>query len=491
MRKNVAVIGAGFSGLSTACYLARDGYGVTVYESHGQPGGRARVLEAGGFRFDMGPSWYWMPDIIERFFADFGKQPSDYYSLKRLDPGYRIFFPGESADIPATMAQLEELFEKLEPGSASRLRSFLGEAGYKYHVGMRDLAYRPGQRISELLDRRLLFALFRLQLFGSLHKHIRRHFRDPRIISILEFPSLFLGALPANTPALYSLMNYADLVKGTWYPLGGMSSLVRGVETLASELGVQFSYNTDVSAINVEERRARSISTNKGVVNGFEAMVSSADYHFTDQQLLAPRDRRYDTSYWNSRKMAPSSLIFFLGVKGSVRGLIHHNLFFDRDFESHARSIYTSGSWPEKPLFYVCAPSKSDNTVAPPGHENLFVLVPLAPGLRYDQEKIDSCFAQVCARILSRTGFDVQKNLVFRQDYGHDEFVRDYHAFRGNAYGLANTLFQTAHLKPDMRHKKVKNLFMAGQLTVPGPGVPPALISGKLAAGQLVNYLSK
>lgn len=489
MTKNkVAIIGAGFSGLSAACYAAKYGFDVTVYEKHEQIGGRARSYESDGFTFDMGPSWYWMPDVFEKFFADFEKNVSDYYDLMRLSPGYRIFFKDDQLDVPASPEGIYQLFEKYEPGSSKNLEQFLAEAKYKYNAGMHDLVYKPGVSVSELLDIRLVSGIFKLDVFKSMSSHVRKFFKNEKLIQLLEFPVLFLGALPENTPALYSLMNYADLALGTWYPMGGMQKISQAMYTLAKELGVKFETNVDIKKIGVEQGVAKYLTADK-TYSQFDAVISSADYHFTEQKLLEPQYRKYSQDYWDSRKMAPSCLIYYIGVKGRVDHLLHHNLFFDEDFGVHAKDIYSHPKWPENPLFYVCCPSKTDPGVAPAGHENLFILIPVAPGLDDTPEIRNSYLKVVLSRLKAKTGFDVAANILHLRSYAPGNFVNDYNAFKGNAYGLANTLLQTAHLKPGIRNKKVKNLFFAGQLTVPGPGVPPALISGKLAAEQVLNYL--
>lgn len=485
-KKKVAIIGAGFSGLSSACYLAKFGYDVTVYEKHNQVGGRARSYTEDGFVFDMGPSWYWMPDVFETFFADFGKKVNDYYDLVRLSPGYRVFFNNEQLDVPASLDNIYALFEQHEPGSSNNLKRFLKEAEYKYHVGIHDLVHKPGIHLSELMDVRLIAGIFRLDVFKSMSSHVRKLFKNEKLIQLLEFPVLFLGALPQNTPALYSLMNYADLALGTWYPMGGMQKIGQGMYELALELGVKFETGVDISKIVVENGLAKSLSAGKNY-NGFDALVSSADYHFTEQKLLEPQYRRYDQKYWESRKMAPSCLIYYIGVKGKINNLLHHNLFFDADFNKHSHEIYTHPKWPDEPLFYVCCPSKTDASVAPKDCENLFILIPVAPGLTDSQEIRDAYLKKVFTRLKTKTSFDVEANMIHLKSYAPSNFIEDYNAFKGNAYGLANTLLQTAHLKPGIRSKKVKNLFYTGQLTVPGPGVPPALISGKLAAEQILN----
>ena len=488
MNKNkIAIIGAGFSGISAACYLAKSGYEVTVFEKHETLGGRCRSYTEDGFVFDMGPSWYWMPDVFEKFFADFGKKVSDFYELIRLSPSYRVFFSDDHFDIPASIEELYVLFEKYEPGSSANLSKFLKEAAYKYKVGIHELVYKPGVNISELMDARLILGIFRLDVLKSMSSHIRKLFKNEKLIQLLEFPVLFLGALPENTPALYSLMNYADLVLGTWYPKGGMFKIIEGMHRLALELGVKFEMGTDINSIQVENKIANSISAQKKYTD-FDALISSADYHFTEQKLLSAENRQYSEKYWESRKMAPSCLIYYIGVKGKIDNILHHNLFFDEDFGKHAQEIYTTPQWPEKPLFYVCCPSKTDDSVAPEGHENLFILIPVAPGISDTQEIRDRYFELVCNRIENKTGYKIKQNMVHYKSYAPSNFINDYNAFKGNAYGLANTLSQTAHLKPSIKSKKVKNLFYTGQLTVPGPGVPPSLISGKLVSEQILNF---
>lgn len=489
MNKNVSIIGAGFSGLAAACYLAKDGYQVTVYEKHRQIGGRARTINENGFVFDMGPSWYWMPDVFERFFNDFGKNVSDYYTLQKLSPGYRIYFKDDYMDVPASVEELYQLFEKHEKGSAVKLKKFLSEAEYKYKVGLQFME-KPGVELSELLDARLIGGVFKLDVFKSIRDHIAKSFKNPKLKQLLEFPVLFLGALPQNTPALYSLMNYADLVLGTWYPMGGMAAVPEAMKKLAIELGVKFETDVDIKKINVEGNLAKGVQAQKNYTD-FSALVSSADYHFTEQKLLPETHRQYSEKYWESRKMAPSSILFYIGINKKLPNLLHHNLLFDEDFEQHAKEIYTTPMWPTKPLLYVSCTSKTDPIVAPEGHENLTVLIPLAPGIHDSEELKEKYFNLAVERIENKIGEKFKDNIVFKKIYAPSNFVADYNSFKANAYGLANTLLQTAHLKPSIKSKKVKNLFYTGQLTVPGPGVPPSLVSGKLVAEQVKKYLGK
>lgn len=487
----IAVIGSGFSGLAAACFLAKEGYDVTVFEKNESAGGRARKFESQGFMFDMGPSWYWMPDVFETFFKAFGKKTSDYYTLTRLDPSYRVFFSQQVVwDIPAGVDELMKLFERIEPGSSPKLIKFLREGQHKYELGMQQLVYKPGLSVWELLDRNVLKGMLKLHVFQSLSNYVRKHFRDKHLIQLLEFPVLFLGATPANTPALYSLMNYADMSLGTWYPQGGMHKIIEAMVALAESLGVKFRFNSTVHEIIVEQNQVKGLRINNHEED-FEYVVAGADYHHVEQQLLPQPFRRYDQAYWDSRKLAPSSLIFYVGLNKKLTNLQHHNLFFDTDFGKHAEQIYGHPAWPDEPLFYVCCPSKTDDGVAPAGHENLFILMPSAPGLLDTEEIQKKFFNHIIGRLESLTGESIKENIVYYRHYGPTDFIKDYNAFKGNAYGLANTLMQTANLKPSIINKKVNNLFYTGQLTVPGPGVPPSIISGRVVAQQLIRHHKK
>ncbi len=485
--KKVGVIGSGFAGLAAASCLAQKNYDVTVFEKNSTTGGRARKFETDGFVFDMGPSWYWMPDVFEKYFALFGKKPSDFFDLHRLDPSYRVFYSNNDVwDIPAGEDNLCAYFEKIEKGSGAQLKQFLAEGKYKYEVGINKLVYKPGLSVSELIDFELLKGVFKLHVFESVSTYVKKHFADPRLIQLLEFPVLFLGAPADKTPALYTLMNYADVSLGTWYPMGGMHKIVEGMVNVAKELGVKFECNSEVEKINVQHNKVTGVQI-KGIEHSLDYLVAGADYHHVEQELLPSEYRRYSEEYWQKRVMAPSSLIYYLGVNKKVRGLLHHNLFFDRDFGKHAKEIYESPQWPTDPLFYVSVPSKTDASVAPEGHENIFLLLPVAPGLNDEESVREKYFNLMIDRIESLTGDSLRDNIVYKKSYAHSDFISDYHAFKGNAYGLANTIMQTANLKPSILNKTLPNLFYTGQLTVPGPGVPPSLISGQVVAGELIK----
>lgn len=492
--KKVIVIGSGFSGLSAATYLADAGCEVLVLEKNESSGGRARKFEAKGFTFDMGPSWYWMPGVFEDYFAHFGKKVSDYYMLKRLDPSYRIYWSDGPMDIPSDFAQLQQLFESIEPGSAKQLEAFLDEAKYKYEVGINKLVLKPGLSITEFLDWELAVGVFKLDVFTSMKKHVQKYFKHPKLIQWMEFPVLFLGALAADIPALYSLMNYADIKLGTWYPKGGMFKIAEGMESLAREKGVQFHFNSSVNSIQLKNGHVTGvemIQNGNKVILEADVVVGAGDYHHIET-LLPESSRSYSEKYWNERLMAPSCLLYYVGLNKKLKGIHHHSLFFDVDFELHGDEIYKDPKWPKEPLFYVCTPSVTDDSVAPDACENLFFLIPVAAGLVGDTEELrKKYFDKIVHRFEEQTGEHIKENILYYRSYSVSDFKEDYNAYKGNAYGLANTLFQTALLKPSMKSKKVNNLFYTGQLTVPGPGVPPAIISGQVVAKQVLKCLGK
>lgn len=491
------VIGAGFAGLSAASFLAKKGWDVTIVEKNEMPGGRARKFEAEGFTFDMGPSWYWMPDVFEKYFGSFGKKISDFYELQRLDPSYRVYFEKATWDLPANYEALKNLFESIEPGAANALDLFLAEAKYKYEVGVGKLVYQPSLSITEFIDYELIKGVFKLDVFQSMKTHIARYFKHPYIQFLMEFPVLFLGALPENTPALYSLMNYADIKGGTWYPQNGMYSIVDGMVKVAKSLGVQFKLGEEVMHVEVENGTANKVVTrlnDTGIENiySFDVLVGAGDYHHIETNLLEKKYQSYSKKYWDSRVLAPSSLLFYVGLNKKLNGVTHHSLFFDTDFSVHGNEIYNNPMWPSNPLFYASVPSVTDASVAPVGCENLFLLIPIAAGLEGDTAEIREVYFNILMdRLEKKWGQSIKDAIIYKRSYAVADFKNDYHSFKGNAYGLANTLLQTAFLKPSCKSKKVKNLYYTGQLTVPGPGVPPSLISGEVVANLICKQYNK
>jgi len=487
---NICVIGSGFAGISAATSLASKGHNVTILEKNPTPGGRARQLASDGFVFDIGPSWYWMPDVFERYFEKFGRKPSDYYQLERLDPSYTVVFDKhDHMKVPASMPQLEALFERLEKGAGKKLKAFLEQAAFKYDVGINKLVYKPSRSILEFLDVRLLYGLIKMDVFQSMSKHVRKFFSNDKLIKLMEFPILFLGAVPENTPALYSLMNYADMKLGTWYPVGGMYKVVEGMVKLAEENGVKILTSHEVEKIVASNGKVESVITAKGAFKA-DVVVAAADYHHVDQHLLDYEYRNYSPGYWEKRVMAPSSLLFYLGLNKKLKNISHHMLFFDEDFGPHAKEIYETPMWPTKPLFYLSATSVTDESVAPAGCENLVLLIPVAPGLQDTEETREKYYNIIIDRLEKLIGESVRDHVIFKRSYAHNDFVNDYHSYRGNAYGLANTLKQTAILKPSLKNRHLKNLYYTGQLTVPGPGVPPTIISGQVVADEIMKDFS-
>ena len=489
--KKIAVIGSGFAGLTSAIELASLGHHVTVFEKNSMVGGRARKFQSNGFTFDMGPSWYWMPDVFDKFFARHGKKVEDYYKLLKLDPGFSVVYGKDNTiNVPASFEELVALFENIEKGSGIKLKKFLKKAEVKYNIGMDSLVYKPSHSIFEFINLKVLIGVLHLNVFSNFRSYVKKYFSDSRLTRLMEFPVLFLGATPQNTPALYSLMNYSAFSQGTFYPMGGFHEIILGLSKLAKEKGVVINCNSNVDKINVVNRKANEI-----IVNGekllFDGVIAAADYNHVEQKLLDKPFRNYSPEYWENREMSPSSLLFYVGIDKRLNNLQHHNLFFDTDFDQHANEIYDSPQWPKNPLFYLSCPSITDSSLAPEGNENLMFLIPLAPGLEDTNEMREKYFDIVLKRLKDLTGNDIQKNIIFKKSYCVNDFENDYNSFKGNAYGLANTLKQTAVLKPRMRNKKVKNLYYAGQLTVPGPGVPPSIISGQIAAIEIDKYLNK
>lgn len=489
MSKKINILGAGIAGLSAASFLAKEGYDVTILEKNETIGGRGRYFSENGFVFDMGPSWYWMPEVFENFYQKFGYTTADFYDLVRLDPSYRIFWKDQTySDVPANLEAFYGWFESLEKGSSVALKKFLSEAQYKYEVGMNDLVFKPSLKWSEFADMRILKGLFKLNMTKSFSTYIRKYFKNPKILSVLEFPVLFLGAMPKDTPALYSLMNYADISLGTWYPMGGMHNIFGAFEKIAKEQGVKILTNQEVKEFDIVNNEIRKSKTNSSSYDN-DIVVSSADYQHTDRVLLKDY-ANYSEKYWDKRKMAPSSLLFYVGVDKKIDNLQHHNLFFDEDFNQHAEEIYLNPQWPSAPLFYVSCPSKTDPNVAPEGKENLFLLIPLAPDLEDSEEKREAYFDLMINRIEKQTKTSFKDAISYKKSYCITDFKKDYHAYKGNAYGLANTLKQTAILKPSIKSKKVSNLYYTGQLTVPGPGVPPSIISGEVVAKEIIKQVN-
>ena len=482
MKKKITIIGSGFSSLSAACYLAKSGHQVEIFEKNDSPGGRARQLKKNGFVFDIGPSWYWMPDVFEKFFNDFGKSVSDYYQLERLDPGYKVYFGKDDfINIGDNLDKIYDVFEGVERGSSEKLKKFIRKAAENYKIAIKDLVYRPGLSPLELITPVTLKKIG--SFFSNVKKEVTKDFKDPKLTQILQFPVLFLGAKPADTPAFYSFMNFADFGLGTWHPKNGMYSIVKGMVSLAESQGVKIHLNSPVDEILLEKNKAVGIKIKNKIILS-DIILSGADYQHTET-LISPNYRSYSEAYWDKKVFAPSSLLFYVGINKKVKNVSHHTLFFDVDFDTHASAIYDNAKWPDEPLFYANFPSISDPNMAPEGKEACFILIPIAPGLEDTESIRQKYFEIILNRLEKLTGQQLRDSILFKESFCVNDFISVYNSYKGNAYGMANTLFQTAFLRPKLKSKKVKNLFFSGQLTVPGPGVPPALISGKLVAGLI------
>ena len=483
LKKKIVIIGSGFSSLSAACYLSNYGHEIHLFEKNKTFGGRARRLIKDKFVFDMGPSWYWMPDIINSFFNDFGKSTSDFFRLKKLNPAYQVYFgKKDSLLIEDSLGKICETFESIEPGSSKKLEDFIKNAEENYNIAIKDYVYKPGISPLELVS---LKTLKKIKYFiSNIKTDVEKKFKNKKLRQILQFPVLFLGAKPSKTPAFYNFMNYADFGLGTWHPEKGFYSLVEAMINLAKSLGVNLYNNSNINKILVENGKVTGVNINSKNIY-CDIVLSGADYYHSES-LLELKYRGYNESYWKSRTFAPSALLFYIGINKKLKNVSHHTVFFDESFDSHAEAIYDNPKWPKNPLLYANFPSISDSKMAPKGSEVCTILIPLAPGLKDSQKIRKQYYDLVIERLEKLTDQKIKKNILFYESFCLNDFTKDYNSYKGNAYGLANTLFQTAFLKPKLKSKKVKNLFFTGQLTVPGPGVPPSLISGKIVS-KLIN----
>lgn len=474
-----AVIGGGIGGLATAALLAHKGYAVTLYEKNPQLGGRAMQTTIDGFVFDRGPSWYLMPEVFERYFALFGHQSSDFYTLHKLQTQYRVYWDmqGDHTDISANLAQNLATFEAIEPGCSAAVTSYLEKARYQYEVSMKHYLYTSFDKISDYLRPSLLVEGIKLHLFESLDTHTRRYFSSEKLRKILQYTNVFLGGSPKKTPALFSLMSHIDFHQGVFYPMGGMYETVKALITLCEAHHVTFQLNSPISHLDVADGRATLA----------DIVVSNADYAHTEMHLLDPVYQSYPKKYWERATIAPSAFILYLGVQGNVKNLVHHNLFFDHDWERHFDQIFSNPGWPEDPSYYVCCPSKTDPSVAPAGDENIFVLVPVAPGLTDDDATRERFADKIITHLEQITGDSIRERITTKLIHSHRDFISLFHAYRGTALGLSHTLFQSAFFRPKNKSAKVSNLYHVGQYTLPGIGVPMCLIGAEVVTEKILR----
>ena len=489
--KKIVIVGAGFGGLSAAALLARNGFQVTILEKNEQPGGRARVWRKDGFTFDMGPSWYLMPEVFEKYFALFNKNTKDYYKLVRLDPNYRVFFGTEkTVDVPARREEIDRLFDELTPRGSIKLKEYLDVAKYQYEIAMQEFMYRGYKTIFDFLSWKVITKGTRLKIFESYDKFARRYFDDADIRKILEYTVVFLGGSPKNTPGLYSIMSHVDFDLGVWYPCGGIGKLALAFTKLAKEHGVEILLNQDVKRIEINNGRAEKVVTDKG---NFEAdiVLVNADYQFAETELLESKFRTYDQGYWERKKMGPSAFLIYLGLHKKVSGLLHHNLYLDPSWDEHFRSIFDDPTWPESPSYYVSCPSKTDKTVAPAGCENIFILVPVAPGLEDNESIRTKYFDKTITHLEKLIGEKIRDRITVKRAFAHNDFKKAYNAYKGTALGMSHTLLQTAVFRPAHQSKKVENLFYTGSYNHPGIGVPMVIISSQIVSEQIGNQYGR
>ena len=487
-RKKIVLIGSGFSSLAASCYLAKEGFEVVVVEKNNTLGGRARQLKKDGFTFDMGPSFYWMPDVFESFFNDFGTTVSEHYHLEKRNPAYQVYFGKENhISIPNNLEETIQVFEKIETGSGKKLASFIKKAEKNYNLVIKDLVLKPGNNLFEILTPKTLRKIH--LFFTDIKSQVARCVKNESLRKVLEFPVLFLGGTSSDTPAFYNFMNYADFGLGTFFPKGGIYSVVQAMVTVAKKLGVTFKVDVEVERFLLEGKEVKALKTSKGVFFA-DVFLSGADYVHTET-LLPKKYRQYSEKYWEKKVFAPSALLFFVGFGKKLKNVSHHTLFFDTDFEKHADAIYKLKKWAEEPLFYASFPSITDIDSAPNGKESGVFLIPLAPGAEDSSSLRKKYFKDIMKRLEALTNQKVQDSILFSESYCVKDFKEDYNAYKGNAYGLANTLFQTHIFRPKLKSKKVKNLYFTGQITVPGPGVPPSIISGKIVSQLITKAYEK
>ncbi|KZX47778.1 carotenoid 3,4-desaturase [Haloarcula sp. KBTZ06] len=489
--EDVTVVGGGIGGLSAACYLADAGADVSLLEKNEQLGGRASRLEVDGFRFDMGPSWYLMPDVFERFFAYFGKEPRDYYDLQGLDPHYRVFFKdGDQIDVTGDNDQMAQKFEEYEPGAGEAFRDYLATSERHYETAMNKFVYEDRSELRDWIDLDVMTAApVGLQLIGTMQSHVEDYFEHPKLQQIMQYTLVFLGGSPRTTPALYNMMSHVDFNLGVYYPDGGVGAVVDGLVELGEELGV--TYETDAEVDEISRRKdGFLVETVHGDTTHPDEVVVNADYGHAERELLPDHERQYDDDYWDDKTYAPSAFLMYMGVEGDVEPLKHHTLVLPTDWDPHFDDIFDEPAWPDDPAYYLCVPSKTDDTVAPDGHSNLFVLVPIAPGLHDGDEIREEYREKVLADIADNTGVDLRDRIVYEKQFAVSDFGERYNATEGTALGLAHTLRQTALLRPNNRSSAVDGLYFTGSFTTPGIGVPMCLISGEHTAEALIEDIA-
>jgi len=487
MKSHALIIGAGYAGLSSALLLLQQGWQVTLLEKNEAPGGRARLWKDRGYSFDMGPSWYLMPEVFERFFASIGSSVAENYRLTKLETHYQVYFEGQKpVTITEDLEKTKALFESFEVGGGARLQKYMDEAQYKYDTAVGEFLYREYRTAFDFLNKKILTKGLSLGIFQNLDKFVRRFFTDTRARQILEYAMVFLGTSPNEAPALYSIMSHVDLKLGVFFPEGGMNGVAQAMARLVAQRGGRILCDHEVQGLEVAGGRVTQVRTNRGAFTA-DLVLNSADYAWSETTLLEPRWQTYRRPYWEKRTFAPSMFLVFLGVNRPLPGLEHHNLYFSADWDRHFDTIFKAPAWPENPCFYLSAITKTDPAMAPEGSENLFLLVPVAPGLEDTDEVRQRYLNLVLDHVQKVTGENLREGVETLRVFGPRDFTADYHAWGGTALGLAHTLFQTAVFRPGHRSKKVSNLWYTGQYTHPGVGVPMTLIASDVVVREILK----
>lgn len=486
-KEHVVIIGAGIGGLGTACLLAKQGYQVTLLEKNNTTGGRARLLKEKGFVFDMGPSWYLMPDVFSHFFELLGEKVEDHLKLIKLSPSYRVFFPGDkdfpTLDLYSDLSRDLETFEKLEKGSSEKIKKYLKLSGEQYDLAKRQFMYRNYDSVFDFLQKDFLKEGLRMNPFQTMESYLSKWFQDDRLKKILEYTLVFLGSAPDKTPALYNIMNFIDFDMGVYYPEGGIYKIIEALETIAQKHGVDIRVDSPVSEIVVENKKARGVLLQTGEFVDADYVVSNADMHFTETKLIKEDTfRTFPQKYWDKAVMGPSAFILYLGLNTKVGGsIIHHNLRFSVNWKQNFKEVFDNPKFPDDPSYYVCCPTKTDKTIAPEGKDLLFVLVPVAAGLEFSETQKKQYRDKIISMMKEDLDIPNLEDLIeYESLYAHQDFQKDYNAFQGTALGLAHTLKQTL-LRPTNKSKKIENLLYVGAGTNPGIGMPICLISSELA----------
>jgi 1-hydroxy-2-isopentenylcarotenoid 3,4-desaturase len=489
--KSVAIIGGGIGGLATANRLAKAGFEVTVYEKDSQLGGRAGQKQQDGFTFDTGPSWYLMPGVFERYFAQFDVNVTDALQVKRLSPGYKVFFDGHAPlTITGNLSIDQRTFDKIEPGAGEALTQYV-EASYEiYQLALKHFLYTDFTNPRSLIHPRVLRRTSHLinLLRTPLHTYVSRYISHPQLQQVLEYPMVFLGTSPFEAPSMYSLMSALDFQEGVYYPKKGMYSIVELLVKIGTSLGVTYHTDTEILRISHRRSKARSLLLANGETVSHDIMISNADLHFTETQLLAPEAQSYPEHSWHKRQSGISALLMYLGVKGELPNLEHHNLYFVKDWQRNFDEIYKDKQLPTTASMYVSRTSATDPSTAPHGHENLFMLVPLPTGLTLDREALEALSRQYLDAFAAAANIpDLKRRIVSKSLFGPDQFRDRFYAWEGTALGMSHVLKQSALWRIPPRSKKLRNLYYVGANTMPGIGVPMCLISADIVADKLIK----